>query len=110
MNVLVMSPGGNSLKVEVVSCSPEQQFASQGRKLVSVILEGIGKTPCLSVLQGKETAHTEPMQAKDYGEAAASVLRWLEEEKHIVQQEIQCVGVRVVHGGKALHPGRKNHC
>ena len=30
MNVLVMNPGGNSLKVEVVSCSPTQQFASEG--------------------------------------------------------------------------------
>ncbi len=74
---------------------------------MSVILEGIGKTPCLSVLQGKETVHTEPMQAKDYGEAAASVLRWLEGEKHIVQQDIQCVGVRVVHGGRRFTQAEK---
>ena len=100
MNVLVMNPGGNSLKVEVVSCAPEQQFASEGKKLASVILEGIGKEPCLSVLQGKETIHTEPMQAKDFGEAATSISTWLEEEKHIAPQDIQCAGVRVVHGGR----------
>jgi acetate kinase len=100
MNVLVMNPGGNSLKAEVISCSSTQQLASEGRKLVSVILEGIGKTPCLSVLQGKETVHTEPMEAKDYGEAAASMLCWLEEEKRIAPRDIQCVGVRVVHGGR----------
>jgi len=100
MNVLVMNPGGNSLKVEVVSCAPKQEFASQGKKLASVILEGIGKEPCLSVLQGKETIHTQPMQAKDYSEAATSTFSWLEEEKHITPQDIQCVGVRVVHGGR----------
>jgi hypothetical protein len=41
MNVLVMNPGSNSLKVEVISCSPTQRFASEGRKLVSLILEGM---------------------------------------------------------------------
>jgi hypothetical protein len=53
MNVLVMNPGGNSLKVEIVSCLRTQQLASDGKKLVSLILEGIGKAPCLSVLDGK---------------------------------------------------------
>jgi hypothetical protein len=47
-----MNPGGNSLKVEIVSCSPTQQLASEGKKLVSLILEGIGKTRFLSVLDG----------------------------------------------------------
>jgi acetate kinase len=100
MNVLVMNPGGNSLKVEVVSCAPGQRMASEGKKLASVILEGIGKEPCLSVLQGKETTRTQPMQAKDYAEAANSTFSWLEEEKHIAPRDIRCVGVRVVHGGR----------
>lgn len=100
MNVLVMNPGGNSLKVEIVSCSPKQQLASEGKKLISLILEGIGKTPCLSVLDGKNPSRTEPIEAKDYGEAAASIFRWLEKEEHIPLEEIQCVGVRVVHGGR----------
>jgi acetate kinase len=100
MNVLVMNPGGNSLKVDVVSCSPSQQFAFEGSKLVSLILEGIGKTPCLSVLQGKAPVHTEPIAAQDYGEAAASILSWLEKEKHITRRDLACIGVRVVHGGR----------
>ncbi len=33
MNVLVMNPGGNSLKVELVSCSPVQQFAFRGQQV-----------------------------------------------------------------------------
>jgi acetate kinase len=100
MNVLVMNPGGNSLKVEVVSCSPTQQSAYQGRKLTSVILEGIGKTPRLSVLQGKKTIRTETIQAEDYSEAAESIFAWLEEKQNIAKQDIQCIGVRVVHGGR----------
>ena len=100
MNVLVMNPGGNSLKVDIVSCSPKQQLASAGRKLISLILEGIGKAPCLSVLDGKNPSSTEPISAKDYGEAATSIFRWLEKEEHIPLEEIQCVGVRVVHGGR----------
>ncbi len=100
MNVLVMNPGGNSLKVEVVSCAPAQRFAFEGSKLVSLTLEGIGKVPCLSVLRGQEVVHREPMQAQDYGEAAASLLSWLEKEKGITRDDIECVGVRVVHGGR----------
>jgi len=100
MNVLVLNPGGNSLKVELIFCSPGQQFAFAGNKLLSLTLEGIGKKPSLSVMKGKEVEHTEPMQAKDYGEAAANILSWLEEEKHINRSGIDCVGVRVVHGGR----------
>jgi acetate kinase len=99
MNVLVMNPGGNSLKVEVVSCSPTQQFAFEGTKLASMILEGIGKKPCLSVLQGKQVTQTEPIKAINYAEAATSLLSWLE-ENHLKKQDIHCVGVRVVHGGR----------
>jgi len=54
MNVLVLNPGGNSLKAEVISCSPTQTYAFEGKKIVSVILEGIGKEPCLSVMEGKK--------------------------------------------------------
>jgi acetate kinase len=102
MNVLVMNPGGNSLKVEVISCLPAQALASDGKKLVSVILEGIGKEPCLSVMQGKKVIHTEPLQAKDYGEAAASIITWLEEKRQIAPRDIDRTGVRVVHGGRSF--------
>ncbi|HTZ60577.1 MAG TPA: acetate/propionate family kinase [Acidobacteriaceae bacterium] len=100
MNVLVLNPGGNSLKVEVVSCSPSQQFASDGEKLASLILEGIGKEPCLSVFEGRRVIRKEPMQAADYGDAAANLIAWLEEEAQIGRQDIRRVGLRVVHGGE----------
>jgi acetate kinase len=107
MNVLVMNPGGNSLKVEVVSCAPAQQLASEGKKLASVILEGIGKDPCMSVLQGKETIHTQAVQAKGVSEAATSIFSWLEEGKHISLNDIDCIGVRVVHGGARFSAATK---
>jgi acetate kinase len=100
MNVLVMNPGGNSLKVELVSCSPSQQFAFQGNKLLSVTVEGIGKDPRLSIMQGKNVTHSEAIGARDYGEAAANVLSWLEKEKQVRRSDIECVGLRVVHGGR----------
>ncbi|HXP11449.1 MAG TPA: hypothetical protein VN828_23290, partial [Acidobacteriaceae bacterium] len=107
MNVLVMNPGGNSLKAEVISCTPTQAFAFEGKKLASVILEGIGKDPCLSVMEGKKTSSTEPMPAKDYGEAAASIFSWLEEKKHIAPRDLQRAGIRVVHGGTRFSQATK---
>jgi acetate kinase len=107
MNILVMNPGGNSLKAEVVSCSPTQAHAFEGKKLVSVILEGIGKEPCLSVLEEKKTSHTEPMQARDYGEAAASLFSWLEQRRQIAAKDIQRIGIRVVHGGRLFSEATK---
>jgi len=100
MNVLVMNPGGNSLKVELVSCSPSQQFAFQAEKLLSVTVEGIGKDPRLSIMKGKNVTHSEAIEAKDYGAAAANILAWLEEEKQVRRSDIECVGLRVVHGGR----------
>ena len=102
-----MNPGGNSLKAEVISCSSTQEYAFEGKKLVSVILEGIGKDPCMSVMQGKKVSSTEPMQAKDYGEAAASLFSWLKEQKQITPQDIQRAGIRVVHGGRHFSEATK---
>ena len=107
MNVLVMNPGGNSLKAEVISCTPTQAFAFEGEKLASVILEGIGKDPCLSVMEGKKTSSTEPMPAKDYGEAAAGIFSWLEEKKHIAPRDLQRAGIRFVHGGTRFSQATK---
>ena len=99
MNVLVMNPGGNSLKAEVVFCAPGQANASNGKKLAALTIEGIGKEPCLSILNGKAITHTETVQAKDYGEAATTILDWLKDKQQIAVDDIHCAGVRVVHGG-----------
>jgi hypothetical protein len=42
LNILVLNPGGNSLKVEIVVCDARQEHAYEGKKLASVGAEGIG--------------------------------------------------------------------
>jgi hypothetical protein len=54
MNVLVFNPGSNSLKAEVVRCLPGQQAASDGVKVIDIIVEGVGKAATLSRYRGKE--------------------------------------------------------
>lgn len=103
MDVLVFNPGSNSLKAGIVRCPAAQVSASAGTKLVEVIVEGIGKDPRLSVYRGKSIAHSEPLQARDFSEAAASILGWLEggseHNRGWQMSQVGCVGVRVVHGG-----------
>ena len=73
MNVLVLNPGGNSLKVELISCSPGQQFAFRRQQAAEPDPgRHREKTILIRIAQGKKIEHTEPMQAKDYGEAAAN--------------------------------------
>jgi acetate kinase len=105
MNILVFNPGGNSLKAEIVCCEPRQQHAFAGTKLISVIIESIGQDPTLSKYQGKKIVETQPIEASNYGRAAESLFRWLEgplTEDLPSLDEIDCVGIRVVHGGLHL--------
>jgi acetate kinase len=102
-----MNPGGNSLKAEVIFCSPTQTQAFEGEKRVSVILEGIGKDPCLSVMDGKKISHTQQIQAKDYGEAAENLFSWLKEKQQIAAKDIERAGIRVVHGGRRFSEATK---
>lgn len=100
MNVLVINPGGNSLKAEVVSCGSDEKSASDAHYLKSVIVEGIGKEGRLSEYNGKAIASSEPIEAPDYGAAASNVFQWL--QSHLAwtsTSDYQLVGVRVVHGG-----------
>jgi acetate kinase len=98
MNVLVINPGGNSLKAEVVSCDPGEKSASDAHYLKSVIVEGIGNEGRLSEYNGKEIARSEPIEAPDYRTAAASIFEWL--RSHLPStSDYTLIGVRVVHGG-----------
>jgi hypothetical protein len=74
MKILVLNPGGNSLKAEIVECRAEQQYAFEGCTLLSISIEGIGKTPEISLMRGKEKTATEPIPAENYEQAADSFL------------------------------------
>lgn len=103
-NVLVFNPGSNSLKAGIIGCGPREQSASDGVKLVEIILEGIRGDAKLSVYEGKKIASSIPVRAGNFEEAAQSILDWFEGEGKVQKPEldlssVQCVGLRVVHGG-----------
>ena len=105
MNILVLNPGSNSLKVEIVDCDAGQGHAYDGKKLVSVSAEGIGRDASFLRYEGKKVAYREPMEAGDYGRALDGILSRLggrDSDGGVDLKSIACVGLRVVHGGPEL--------
>ena len=102
MKILVLNPGGNSLKAEIVSCDRAQRWAFEGRKDISVIIEGIGKSPELRQVEEAKSVSSEAVSGKDYGEATMSLIRWLRGRQEALVDAIEYVAVRVVHGGLAF--------
>jgi acetate kinase len=105
LTILALNPGGNSLKAEVISCESGQRHAFNGKKLISLDIDDIGKSATLSKYQGKKAIHTEPIEAANYGRAVESLFRWFKAgESDGVPRlgDVDCVGLRVVHGGLDL--------
>jgi acetate kinase len=104
MNILALNPGGNSLKAEFVQCRVGQQYAYEGKPLLRVSIEGIGKKAELSILHGKEKTTTEPIVAENYEQATADFLRWWDNRSRHGQlpdsfsADVMALGV--VHGGR----------
>jgi acetate kinase len=102
MIVLVINPGGNSLKAEIVSCRKMQRYAFEGKSLLSVSVEGIGKDARISRYEGKKVVHSEAIAAADYGDAMSSLLNWWAANAGDSSGglgKLDYIGVRVVHGG-----------
>ena len=115
MNVLVMNPGGNSLKVEIVSCSPNATTRFRGQKAGQPnSRRHREKAMLIDSGTARKPTYTEPMEAKDYGEAAASIFSWLEKEKHIAPQDIRmrrgegCTRRKKLHRAQPGSPPRSN--
>ena len=105
MNVLVLNPGGNSLKVQIVVCDPAQTHAYQGEKPAAVGVEGIGKDAKFLIYEGRKVVHSEPIEARDYGQALDNMIPRIEGLKALAAAALaalDCVGLRVVHGGANL--------
>ncbi|MBT9330854.1 acetate/propionate family kinase [Paracidobacterium acidisoli] len=102
--ILTLNPGGNSLKAEFVECRASQQYAFEGRTLLSVSIEGIGKASEISILKGKEKTSTEAISAGSYEQAASSFLKWCDNRSHSGEHaelsDVGAVAIRVVHGGR----------
>ena len=93
---LVLNPGSNSLKFEVVELVPGQSSATDGKSRVSATLDDIGKRAQLR-MEGAGTAG-EPRDAADMTAATGVALGWLREHGHL-PDHLAFAGVRVVHGG-----------
>jgi len=102
MNILVLNPGGNSLKIDAIACGQDQSYAFEATKLLSVNIEGIGKEPKLSRLEEKKSVHSEPIEAEDYTSATESFLNWYEQAGDMRPKltQIGRAAIRVVHGGR----------
>ena len=74
---LVFNPGSNSLKFELIDCAVGQSVASLGKKLASASLDRVGKQAKLSMMQGREVAFEESVEAHSMGEAVCVALSWL---------------------------------
>lgn len=102
MNILVFNAGSASLKFEVIQAESNIASPNQGHKLVSGIIEGIGKDAVLSQLKGKEVIHQQSITAQDYEEATHRALEWLDSDQQnnvLTTNELDIIGHRVVHGG-----------
>jgi acetate kinase len=66
-----------------------------------VTIEGIGRNPELSRLEGKKSVHSESIEAWDYASATERFLNWHKRARVDLPnlKQINRVGVRVVHGG-----------
>lgn len=104
MKILVLNPGGNSFKAELVQCHAGQHHAYEGQELLSVSIEGIGTKPELSVMHDKKTIATEPIAAENYEQAAASLLQWWENRaphnQTLTLAGVEALALRVVHGAR----------
>ena len=99
MLALVFNPGSASLKFELIGLGPDQTFASEGKKILSASLEGIGNHARLLVFQDREIAESEPCEIPDMHYGTGFALRWLREQGAAEMKDLALVGLRVVHGG-----------
>jgi acetate kinase len=105
LNVLVLNPGGNSLKVEMVVANATQTHAYEAKKLASVSVEDIGKDAKFLVYAGKKIVHSESVEASDDAQALKEILARLERPNSgdgVDLRSTERIGVRVVHGGPDL--------
>ena len=72
---------------------------------MSVAVEAIGKDPKFLVYEDKKIVHSDAVQADSYSDALETILARLEQQAGLRRSPlsaIDCIGVRVVHGGPNL--------
>ena len=101
--VLTLNPGSNSLKAAVVEVRAEQRFGCESTPRTSAMVENIGKKEpaSFSRVEGRETAESHEVSAKNFIDATGVLLDWLREqgEHDASYEDVDLAAVRVVHGG-----------
>jgi acetate kinase len=103
--ILILNPGSNSLKADVVEVQAEQRFGCESLTRTSAMVENIGKDKpaTFSRMQGRGTAESHEVNANSFTEATGELLDWL--RKHAGEhgadyEDVALAAVRVVHGGE----------
>lgn len=98
---LAFNPGSASLKFDLIELREHQDIASEGTKLFSASIEGIGNHARLLIFQDRRVVHSETCDIPDAHYGAAFALRWMREHPETApyMDHLAFVGVRVVHGG-----------
>lgn len=103
-HVLVFNPGSGSLKFEIVAADPPGSDHVRGRKLISGVVEPVGRDAELKLLDGKKTVSQEEISAEDHGAATDQILALLDGGRFAAagiphSGALDLVAHRVVHGG-----------
>ena len=108
MKILVLNPGSNSLKFEVIETGESGDF---GSVLVAGSYDGIGNEhSSFSVGQNRSALKKTEVQIRDYGNAAESIFTWIHNNSGRCSpipalSDIEAMGCRIVHGGDRFrHP------
>ncbi len=97
MVVLAFNPGSNSLKFDLVETEPALACAGDGRKLLSGVIDHIGKQTKLLLERDGERVEEREGKFSDFAAATREPLRSVERFK-----KPELLAVRVVHGGDAF--------
>lgn len=103
--ILVLNPGSNSLKADVVQVDDGQRFGCQSVTRTGAAVENIGKPKpaSFSRMQGRETAETHEVEPKNFTDATGLLLDWLRKQAGghgASYDDLDLAAVRVVHGGE----------
>lgn len=104
-NILCFNPGSNSLKFDVIRIGRDAIHPWEGHRLLSGMVDNIGRNPSIEMSRGKEKLLTKNVQSGTFSAAAEIALDCLAEAESRDggnAREIERVAVRVVHGGSAF--------
>lgn len=99
MRLLVFNPGSNSLKFHIVDTAHEQRTASGGTSRLTAAIENFGKPATLSEIREGKTVEEHQVDVHDMTQATRCAIDWMRDRDRPLLQDVEAVGVRVVHGG-----------